>query len=53
MAQSRPTPPTRDPHTTGYVAATELADGANAPADKDGNFILGPTHTPAPEMAER
>jgi hypothetical protein len=53
MAQSRPTPPTRDPHTSGYVAATELADGANAPADKDGNFILGPTHTPAPEMAVR
>jgi iron(III)-enterobactin esterase len=51
MAQSRPTPPTRDPHTAGYVTATELADGANAPADKDGNFILGPTHTPAPEMA--
>jgi hypothetical protein len=51
MAQSRPTPPTRDPHTTGYVAATELADGANPPADKDGNFILGPTHAPAPEMA--
>jgi len=32
------------------VTATELPDGANAPADKDGNFILGPTHTPAPEM---
>ena len=47
---ARPTPPTRDPHTPGYVAATELPDGANAPADADGNFILGPTHNPAPEM---
>ena len=47
----RPTPPTRDPHTPGYVTAKELPDGANAPANADGNFILGPTHTPAPEMA--
>ena len=51
LAQVRPVPPTRDPHTTGFVTATELANGTNAPADKDGNFILGPTHTPAPEMA--
>lgn len=48
---ARPTPPTRDPHTQGYVAAKELPDGANAPADADGNFIIGPTHTPAPEMS--
>jgi len=48
---ARPTPPTRDPHTPGYVAAKELPDGANAPANEDGNFILGPTHNPAPEMA--
>ncbi len=41
---NRPTPPTRDPHTPGYVAATELPDGANPPANIDGNFILGPTH---------
>jgi iron(III)-enterobactin esterase len=47
----RPTPPTRDPHTPGYVAATELPDGANAPVHADGNFILGPTHNPAPEIA--
>ena len=46
----RPTPPARDPHTPGYVAAKDLPDGANAPADADGNFILGPTHNPAPEM---
>jgi iron(III)-enterobactin esterase len=46
---TRPTPPTRDPHTPGYVQATELPDGQNAPPDADGNFIVGPTHTPAPE----
>jgi hypothetical protein len=43
--------PTRDPHTPGYVTAQELPDGTNAPADADGNFILGPTHPPAPEMS--
>ena len=47
---ARPTPPTRDPHTPGYVTAKELPDGAVPPADADGNFIIGPTHTPAPEM---
>jgi enterochelin esterase family protein len=50
IAQVRPTPPTRDPHTPGYVAAKELPDGVNAPVNSDGNFILGPTHNPAPEM---
>jgi len=49
----RPAPPTRDPHTPGYVAAKELPDGENAPPAADGNFILGPTHNPAPEMAVR
>jgi hypothetical protein len=48
---ARPTPPTRDPDTPGFVAAKELPDGANAPANTDGNFIIGPTHNPAPEMA--
>jgi len=47
----RPAPPTRDPNTPGYVTAKDLPDGANAPANADGNFILGPTHNPAPEMA--
>jgi enterochelin esterase family protein len=46
----RPVPPTRDPHTPGFVAATELPDGAVPPVNIDGNFILGPTHAPAPEM---
>ena len=47
---ARPAPPTRDPHTPGYVTAKELPDGDNAPADADGNFILGPAHNRAPEM---
>jgi iron(III)-enterobactin esterase len=49
----RPTPPTRDPHTRGYVAAKELPDGSNPPANADGNFIIGPRHNPAPEMSQR
>ena len=49
-APPRPTPSTRDPHTTGYVAAKELLDGAVPPANAEGNFIIGPTHNPAPEM---
>ena len=46
----RPTPPTRDPNTPGYVTAKELPDGTNPPPTADGNFIIGPTHNPAPEM---
>jgi enterochelin esterase family protein len=48
---ARPTPPTRDPHIPGFVPAKELPDGAVPPPDTDGNFIIGPTHAPAPEMA--
>jgi iron(III)-enterobactin esterase len=47
----RPTPPTRDPHTPGFVQAKELPDGAVAPANEDGNFILGPRHPEAPESS--
>jgi len=50
---ARPAPPARDPHTPGFVPATELPDGAVPPADAEGNFILGPTHAPAPEMVVR
>ena len=46
----RPTPPTRDPYAPGYVKATELRDGAVPPADRTGNFIVGPTHQPAREL---
>lgn len=45
----RPTPPTRDPHTPGYVKAVELPDGTLPRPDQDGNFIVGPTHAPASE----
>jgi iron(III)-enterobactin esterase len=47
---ARPVPPTRDPHTQGYVQAKELPDGTVPAADQDGNFIIGPTHPPAAEM---
>ena len=47
----RPKPPTRDPNTPGYVTAKELPDGTVPPPDADGNFIIGPTHNPAPEAA--
>ena len=46
----RPVVPTRDPHTPGYVSAEELPDGSTPSADTTGNFIIGPTHLPAPEM---
>ena len=49
----RPTPPTRDPNSPGYVKAKELADGSKLPANTDGNFIIGPTHNAAPEMSLR
>ncbi|HTW30969.1 MAG TPA: alpha/beta hydrolase-fold protein [Candidatus Sulfotelmatobacter sp.] len=48
---ARPTPPTRDPNTPGYVAAKELPDGSIPPANADGNFVIGPTHNPAAEMS--
>jgi enterochelin esterase-like enzyme len=44
---ARPTPPTREP----TVKATALQDGAVPPADADGNFVVGPTHSKAPEMS--
>jgi enterochelin esterase-like enzyme len=49
LAQRR-SPPARDPQTPGFVGAKELPDGAVPPADAEGNFIIGPTHKPAPEM---
>ncbi|HWG20986.1 MAG TPA: alpha/beta hydrolase-fold protein [Terracidiphilus sp.] len=57
FSQSTPPPthinrtpaPTRDPHTPGYVSATELPDGAVPRPIQDGNFILGPTHAAAPD----
>jgi iron(III)-enterobactin esterase len=50
---ARPAAPIRDPYTPGYVKASELPDG-EVPSPKDnGNFIIGPTHNPAPEISPR
>jgi enterochelin esterase-like enzyme len=46
-------PPARDPYSPGFVEAKELPDGEVPPADADGNFIIGPTHPAAPEVAEQ
>jgi enterochelin esterase-like enzyme len=50
---ARPPAPTRDPHSSGYVTAKELPDGTNPLANADGNFIIGATHPPAPEMSAK
>ena len=42
-------PPTRDPSNPNYPSATELPDGTLPPPGAEGNFIIGPTHAPAPE----
>src|SRR6266481_697561 len=42
-------PPTRDPSNPNYPRATELPDGTLPPPGAEGNFIVGPTHNPAPE----
>lgn len=47
---ARTPPPTRDPNTPGYVKAKEMPDGVNAPANEDGNFIIGPSYKPSPEI---
>jgi hypothetical protein len=46
-------PPTRDPSNPNYPRATELPDGTLPPSGAEGNFIVGPTHTPAPETVVR
>jgi enterochelin esterase-like enzyme len=50
---ARPPAPIRDPYTPGYVKATELVDGEVPSPKDDGNFIIGPTHNPAPEMSPK
>jgi enterochelin esterase family protein len=49
----RVAPPIRDPHTAGYVTATELPDGTLPAPTADGNFIIGALHPAAPEMSVR
>src|SRR5687767_1121633 len=52
-APARTPTPTRDPNTPGYVKAKDLPDGTIPSPKEDGNFIIGPTHTPAPEMSAK
>lgn len=40
----------RNSNAPGFVRAKELPDGSVPPPNIDGNFIIGPTHRPAPEM---
>lgn len=49
----RTPPPTRDPNSPGYVKSKNLADGALPSPKENGNFVIGPTYTPAPEMAAK
>src|SRR5262249_10249009 len=46
-------PPTRDPNNPNYPKATELADGALPAAGAEGNFVIGRTHTPAPDTVAK
>ncbi len=46
-------PPTRDPKNPKYPSATELPDGQLPGRTATGNFIIGPTHTPAPEISAK
>ncbi len=46
-------PPTRDPSNPRYPGATELPDGTLPPVGAEGNFIIGPTHTPPPKPSPR
>ena len=46
-------PPTRDPKSANYPRATELPDGQLPPPGAEGNFIIGPTHNPAPDTTPK
>jgi hypothetical protein len=43
-------PPTRGPKNPIYPTATELPDGTLPPSKAEGNFIIGPTHSPARDL---
>ena len=45
----RPTPPTRSPDGPGAPSFTRIPTG-NAPADTNGNFVIGPDYPPPPEL---
>src|SRR5258708_15402842 len=42
-------PPTRSPLNPNYPPATTLPDGVLPVIGANGNFIIGPSHNPAPE----
>jgi hypothetical protein len=44
-------PPTGDPANPAYPPAKELLDETLPATDSEGNFIIGPTHPAAPEIA--
>jgi enterochelin esterase-like enzyme len=46
----RQPPPTRDPHSPGYVQSKDLPDGELPSPKENGNFVIGPTYKPSPEM---
>jgi enterochelin esterase family protein len=48
---ARPTPPTRPADGPGAPTFTKIdGKGANAPIDKNGDFVIGPDYSPAPEL---
>jgi enterochelin esterase-like enzyme len=48
---ARPTPPTRPADGPGAPPFTAITGkGANAPLDKNGDFVIGPEYAPAPEL---
>ena len=50
-AQPPPAPPTRSPSAAGAPPFTVLgAAGANAPVDRDGNFVIGPSYVTPREL---
>jgi enterochelin esterase-like enzyme len=50
-AQAPAAPPTRSPSAAGAPAFTVLsAAGANAPVDRDGNFVIGPNYVAPREL---
>jgi len=48
--RGRPTPPTRPPDAEGAPKFTQVASGANAPTDANGDFLIGPVYLPANEL---
>src|SRR5215467_330434 len=46
-------PPTRNPANPMYPPASELPDGVLPPGGALGNYVIGPTHKPAPEATQQ